>query len=95
MTKVLLQFKRDLLKWSDHIKRVAYLERLEVIDHEHCEFTLVAHWKDGGREEQRFTPQLVLGRYISRPPLQQQPHQGVCKFRDDFIRRVLHARGIG
>lgn len=95
MSKVMLKFKHELLNWSDHIKRVAYLERLEVVDHEHGEFTLVAHWKEGGREEQRFTPQLVLGKYLARPPLQQQPHQRICRFRDDFIRRVLNARGIG
>jgi hypothetical protein len=94
MNKVMLRFKHELLSWADHIRRVAYLERLEVVDQEHGEFTLVAHWK-GGKEEQRFTRQLVLGKYIARPPLQQQPHQRVCRFRDDFIRRVLHARGIG
>jgi hypothetical protein len=93
MNKVMLSFKRELLGHAVHIKKVAHLERLEVVDHESGEFTLVAHWK-GGTSEQRFTRQYVLGKNIARAPIHQTPIRRVCRFRDDFIRGVLHARGI-
>jgi len=93
MNKTLLMFKRALLRHGAHIKKIARLERLEVVDHEGGEFTLVAYWK-GGETRQTFTRQYVLGKNVSRPPLQQQPRQRVCRFRDDFIRKVLNDRGI-
>lgn len=93
MNKAMLTFKRALLMHGAHIKKIARLERLEVEDHEQGEFTLVAYWK-GGETRQCFTKQYVLGKSAVRPPLQQQPRQRVCRFRDDFIRKVLHERGI-
>jgi hypothetical protein len=94
MNKLMLKFKRDLLSWSKYIERLAFLTSLEVEDLPHQEFVLVARWRDGGEFKQVFTQQYVMGRFASAPPLSQRPRMRVCRFRDDFIRSVLHARGV-
>lgn len=94
MNKVMLGFKHDLMGWGRHIKRLAYLTTLEVEDLPNQEFILVGKWQDGGEFRQTFTQEFVLGRFITAPPRSQHPRMRVCRFRDDFIRSVLHARGI-
>ena len=94
MNKAMLKFKRDLLSWSAYIQRLAHLEDLTFEDLPGQEFVLVAKWRDGGEFKQTFTRQFVMGRFAQAPPRSQRPRMRVCRFRDDFIRSVLHARGI-
>jgi hypothetical protein len=89
----MLTFKRELLSWGERIKRSGYLTELVVEDLPGGEFRLTGKW-NGGEYSRTFTRQYVLGRNISRPPLQQRPHQRVCRFRDEFVRAVLAARGV-
>ena len=93
MSSVMLKFRQDILSWSGRIKRAGYLTDLVVEDLPHGEFRLVGRW-NGGEHAQVFTRQYVLGRNVSRPPMQQRPHQRVCRFRDEFVRRALEARGV-
>jgi hypothetical protein len=93
MNKAMVKFKRDLLRWDAYIRRLAHLTTLEVEDLPGSEFALVGKW-DGGEHRKVFDRRYVMGRWCTSPPLQQRPHMRVCRFRDDFIRSVLHARGV-
>jgi hypothetical protein len=93
MNKVMMKFKRDLLSWDAYIRRLAHLKTLEVEDLPASEFTLVGKW-DGGELRKTFDRYYVMGKWCTSPPLQQRPRMKVCRFRDDFIRSVLHARGV-
>lgn len=86
-------FRRDLLSWSSRIRRAGYLKSLEVKVLEHGEFTLTGGW-DGGEYSKKYTRQYVLGRFITAPSLQQRPQYRVCRFRDEFVRGALAARGV-
>lgn len=92
--RAMMGFKRQLLSWSAHIKRMAHLDSLEVRDGECGEFTLIATWRGGGRLEQHFSRQYVLGHTASATPLNQHPRLKPCRFRDTFIRSILNARGV-
>ena len=87
-------FKRQLLSYAAHIKKIACLDSLVVKDGEHGEFTLVAIWKNGGRLERYFSRQYVLGHTAVALPSNQRPKMKVCSFRDEFIRSILNARGV-
>jgi hypothetical protein len=93
MNKTMIKFKRDLLSWDAYIRRLAHLSVLEVEDLPHSEFALVGKWK-GGEHRQVFDCRYVMGRWCTSPPLQQRTRMKVCRFRDDFIRSVLNARGV-
>ena len=92
--RAMRDFKRQLVGWSAHIKRVAHLDALEVRDGQWGEFTLIATWKGGGRLEQHFSRQYVLGHTASAMSLNQRPRMKPCSFRDTFIRSILNARGV-
>ena len=90
----MLRFRQDLLRWGPRIIRVGHLTGLTSENAgEGGAFLLVATWK-GGKFEQLYTRQHVLGIHASKPPMQQRPHRRVCWFRDEFVRQVLEARGI-
>ncbi len=86
-------FRRELLSWEGRIKRAGYLKGLEVERLKDGEFKLVGTW-DGGRFEKTYTRLYVLGRFITQPPMQQRPRYRVCRFRDEFVRGALAARGV-
>ena len=90
----MLGFKRQLLSWKEYIKRLAHLDALEVKDGEQGEFTLVARWKNGGVLEKHYDRRYVMGSFSTAPPLQQRARMKPCRFRDEFIRSVLNARGV-
>lgn len=88
-----LRFKRDLLSWSDRIKRAAYLVKLEVKDLPNGDFSLTGHWT-GGSFTRVYTQPEVLGKSLRFPFRTQRPERPVCNHRDDFVREVLAARGV-
>ena len=94
MKDAMRRFREGLLRYEEYICKLAFLDSLEVEDGQHWEFTLVARWKDGGELGKCFTREYVLGNTAARPPLEQRPRMRTCRFRDEFIRAVLAARGI-
>lgn len=87
-------FFRALRKWTPTIMKTALLTELEFIPTEVGEFTVVARWKsrvDEGEWRKHYTRSTV---FVSETAPRPQLRKGVCNFKDDIVREILHVRGI-
>jgi hypothetical protein len=85
--------RRELLARQDTIRRIAGLQSLDLTPlSDGLGFTLTAGWAypAQGTHTQTFSPENCLVGRPGAPRLKQSP----CRFRDEFCRAVLGARGV-
>lgn len=91
-------FLREMRKRLPRISRATY-SVATIEKHAIGAFTIVSRWPaTNGQPEGEyrifFDRQRVLGRTESLPIIQQRLTKKLCRFHDDIISEILHARGL-